>query len=619
MVASESPVLLEVVIPVMDEREDRGHLAFTGVARLREGVGLPQVQAERDAFSFHMAEAYPENWTREGEVARGLYALTRQQAMVPDNSTFWLAAAGFLMVVGLILLITCSNVANLLLTRAHQRREELAVRAAVGARSRRILGQLLTENLVLFGLAGAASLLLIRVLASVIKGGWLFLPSAGVNFDVDARVAIFTFGLTLLAGLTFGLLPAKQASNTDLISAIKGEAVPLRFKRFGIRNLLVGVQVAGSTVFVMVTVFLLQSLSHVRDLDLGFDPEGVAVLSMNLDHRQYGEEDGRQFLASLKARLEGMPRVEDVEISTRVPLEGGSTYLGGLEPEGYPMDPGEPVLAGMTVVSPGYLDLLRVDLLRGRPLLPEDRGGGEAVALASQAFVDRYWPGEAGVGKIIRREGRDPIRVVGIVADLPMRSLAEEPGPHLWLPHNQWYEGDVVVNVRSAGDVRSLLPNLRGQVAELDPDLPVLRVDLMKNISANGSLPQRILSMIMGIAGALALALAMLGIYGVVAFSVSQRTREVGVRVALGAEPGQVRRMVVREGFGVALVGLVPGLLLSLAAAQVLRTFFLGADTLDPVAFGAGLMLLGTAVLAACLAPALRAARAHPMGSLRAD
>jgi hypothetical protein len=271
------------------------------------------------------------------------------------------------------------------------------------------------------------------------------------------------------------------------------------------------------------------------------------------------------------------------------------------------------------VVSPGYLDLLRVTQLRGRPLLPEDREGSEFVALASQAFVDRYWPGEDGIGKLIRRDGGDPLRVVGIVDDLPMRSLAEEPGPHLWLPHNQWYDGDVVVHVHSTGDVRSLLPSLRARVAELDPELPVLRVDLMENITANGTLPQRILSMIMGVAGAVALALAMLGIYGVVAFSVSQRTREIGLRVALGAEPGRVRRMVVREGFAVALVGLVPGLLLSLAAAQVLRALFPGPDPFDPVGFGTGITFLGAVVLAACLVPALRAARAHPMDALRAD
>ena len=619
MVDSESPVLLDVVIPTMEERDNRGHLTFTGLARLNDGVSLAQVQAELDAFTLHMAEAYPENWNQRGEAQRGLYVLTRQQAMLPDDSTFWVAVAGFLAVVGLILLITCSNVANLLLTRAHKRRGELAVRSAIGAGSRRILGQLLTENLILFGLAGAMSLFLIQFLASVVNGGWSFLPQAGANFDVDGRVAAFTFGLTLLAGFTFGLLPAKQASRPDLIPILKGHSALIRFKWFGIRNLLVGVQVAGSAVFIVVTLLLLQSLSHVRNLDLGFEPEGVAVLSMNLAHGGYGEEEGRQFLDRLTGRLEGMSGVEGAEVSTRVPLEGGSTLLGGLEPEGYPLEPEERVLVGMTAVSPGYLDLLEVDLLRGRSLLPEDRDGGEMVALASQAFVDRYWPGESGVGKLIRREERAPLRVVGVVEDVPMRSLAEDPSPYLWLPHSQWYDGDVVVHVRSVADLRSLLPTLRRQVAELDPDLPVLRVDLMENITANGTLPQRVLSMILGFAGLVALGLAMLGIYGVVAFSVSQRTREVGLRIALGAEPGRVVRMVLREGIGVALVGLVPGLLLSLAAAQIMRAFLLGSDPLDPMAFAGGLGLLGLSVVAASLAPALRASKAHPMESLRMD
>lgn len=619
MVSPDSPVLLEVVIPATEHREDRGYMAYTGIARLKEGVSLAQAQAELDVFARQMAEAYPEYWEGRGGFQRGLNILTPHEAMIPDDSTFWLAVGGFLVAVGLILLISCSNVANLLLTRALKRRGEIAVRAAMGARSRRILAQLLTENLILFGMAGVASLIVIRGLVFVIGGGLPFLPPVGANFDVDGRVVAFTFGLSLLAGLTFGLLPAVRASRPDLVPALKGRVGPLRFRRFGIRNLLVGVQVGGSAVFVMVTLFLLQSLSYARHLDLGFDPQGVAVLSMNLAHSGYGEEEGRQFLASLETRLESISGVEGAEVSTWVPLEGGATFLGGLEPEGYTAAPDERVSAGMTVVSPGYLDLLRVKLLRGRGLLPEDVAGGERVALVSQGFVERYWPGESGVGKWIRREDAEPIRVVGVVDDVPMRSPAEDPGPHLWLPLSQWYDGEVVVHVRTTSDPRTLLPELRRQVADLDPDLPVLRVDLMENVTANGTLPQRVLSLVMGIAGAVALALAMMGIYGVVAFQVGQRTREMGLRMALGAEPGSVIRMVVREGLGIAMVGLVPGVLLSLAVARLMRAFLLGADPWNPLGLTFGLGLLVLSAVSATLAPALRAARAHPMVSLRTE
>jgi len=619
MVGLDSPALLEVVIPAGAEREQRGHMSFTGLGRLAEGATLDQVRAELEVIAGQMAQAYPEYWAGGGGSQRGLGVLTRQESMIPNDATFWLAMVGFLVAVGLILLITCSNVANLLLIRAFKRRGEIAVRAAVGARSRRILAQLLVENLLLFGLAGITSLLVLRVFMALVSGGMSFLPPMGANFDLDWRVVGFTFGLSLLAGLTFGLLPAAQASRLDLVPALKGRLAPQRFKRFGVRNLLVGVQVGGSAVFVMATLFLVQSLAHARHLDLGFDPEGIAVLSVNLEHGGYQEEDGRQFLSALTARLSGLVGVEGAEVSTWIPLEGGGSYLGGLEPEGYDSGGGSLAQAGMTMVSPGYLDLVRASLLRGRPLLPEDVAGGEMVALASQAFVDRYWPGESGVGKWIGRGERPPIRVVGVVKDIPMVSLAEEVGPQLWLPLSQWYDPDVIVHVRTTGDPRALLPALRRQVAELDPDLPVLRVDLMESVTANGTLPQRILSLALGIAGAVALGLAMLGIYGVVAFYVGQRTREVGVRMALGAEPGQVVRMVIREGLGVAAVGLVPGFLLSLAAAQLMRTFLLGVDPMNPLGYAAGVGLLAFSVVAATIAPAFRAARAHPMESLRTD
>jgi len=619
MVSPDTPALLELAVPTTEFREERGFRAFTGVARVPDGVSLPQVQAELDAFARNLREAHPRYWESEYGPPRGLHALTLHQAMVPDDSMFWMAVIGFLAAVGLILLITCSNVANLLLTRAFRRREEIAVRAAIGARGRRILGQLLTENLILFGLAGISSIAFLFGLQALLKAGVFSPLPVAANFDLDGKVVVFTAGLTLLSGFTFGLLPAVQVSRPDLIPALKGRSSPMRFNRFGIRNLLVGTQVGGSAVFVMVTLLLLQSLSHVGDLDLGFEPEGVAVLSIDLAHGDYERDEGRIFLWELKAGFESVAGVEAAEIGTWIPLEGGGTYMGGLEPEGFPLEPGETVSASMASVTPGYLDLLRVRLLRGRSLLPEDREGGEEVALVSQAFVDEYWPGESGVGKVIRREESEPLTVVGVVEDVPMARLAEDPSPHLWLPLEQWYEGSVDFHVRAIGDPREILPAMRRRVADLDPDLPIRRLDLMENVTANGTLLQRILSLIAGVAGAVALALAVLGIYGVVSFSVSQRTREVGLRIALGAEPGRVVRSVVREGFGVALVGLVPGFLLSLLAAQLLRAVLLGANPMNPVAFVAGFGLLGLSVVAASLAPALRASRCQPMETLRAD
>jgi predicted lysophospholipase L1 biosynthesis ABC-type transport system permease subunit len=236
----------------------------------------------------------------------------------------------------------------------------------------------------------------------------------------------------------------------------------------------------------------------------------------------------------------------------------------------------------------------------------------------NQAFVDRYWPGESGLGKRIgTREGKEEYQVVGVVADVSYRELASEPGPHLWFPLAQAYRSDLILHARTEGDPRALLPVMRRLVAELDPDLPVIRVDLMDRISANATRPQEVLSAVLGVVGLFALGLAMLGIYGVVAYSVGQRTREMGLRMALGAEPKRVMGLVLGEGVTLSLIGLVPGLLVALAASRLLRAALLGMDPLDPAAFGAGLGIMFLAVLGASLAPGIRASRADPAESLR--
>ncbi len=619
MVGVGGPVLLELVVPVIEHRDNRGRQAYTGVARLQDGIGPLQAQAELTTLAQHLADEHPEYWTRDGNDPRDLVVRTFREAMLPENGAPFLAVLGFLAVVGLILLISCSNVANLLLTRAYRRREEVAIRSAVGAGRRRITSQLLTENLILFGLSGGLGLLLTHWIASLAGSGWAILPPPGAEFSVDGRVAAFTIGLSLLTGLTFGLFPALQASKADLVSAMKGRTRPLSFRRFGMRNLLVGVQVGGSLVLVLITLLLVRSLTSASSMDLGFQPENVAVLSLDLSHGDYGEEDGKQFVTGLRDRLETLPDVESTALATWVPLQGGSTVIGGLEPEGYVPAPNEYVNAGMSIVSPGYLDLLGIRLLQGRDLLPRDRADAEKVVLVSQAFVRHFWPGESGVGKYINRGERDPFLVVGVVADIPFKTINEEPEPHLWIPFGQWYQSDVILHIRTTGDPRPLLPTFRLQVADLDPDLPVVRVDLMENVTDNATDPHRILASALGIAGLFTLALAMLGIYGVVAFSVSQRTREVGLRIALGAAPARVVRMVVKEGLSLAMIGLVPGLLVAAAAAHLLRVLIIGFSPIDPVSFTVGAGLLLFAVVSASVAPAFRAARADPMESLRAE
>jgi predicted permease len=619
MVGVEGPALTDLVIPAMEGRGERGWRSYTAVARKLPGVTKEQVQAELDALAAHLLEEYPEIWGSESIGTRRFEVTTLHEAMIPDGAPMALIVAAFLGVVGLILLIACSNVANLLLTRALERRSEIAIRSAIGARSGRIAAQLLTESLVLFAIAGGLSILVTYWLSSLASAGSGLLPPPAVSVTVDARVILFALGMALATGLTFGLVPALQSSRPDLVPSLKGREAPPRFRLFGVRNLLVGAQVGGSMVLVLVTLLLLQSLGHARSLDLGFDPEGVAVLFLDLDHGDYQEADGRQFLTDLRGRIEALPSVQATALATRIPLEGGSSAFGGLIPEGHETSGKDGVTIGFAAVSPGYLDLVGVQLLRGRDFTQEDRPEGERVVLASRALIDRFWSGESGLGRRIASGDEESYTVVGVVEDIPWQSPAEEAQPFLWFPTTQWWDSRIVVHVRSGGDLASLLPELRAQVADLNPDLPVRRVDRMASISANGTLLNRILSAVLGGAGLVTLSLAMLGIYGVVSFSVRQRTREVGLRIAVGAERGQVVRMVVLEGVGLALLGLVPGLLVGLAVARLMRAALLGLSPLDPVAFLGGTSLLLLAVVAASLSPALKAARADPMDALRTE
>jgi predicted permease len=489
----------------------------------------------------------------------------------------------------------------------------------VGASGRRILAQLLTENLLLFAIAGALSALLIHWLADVAAASGPVLPEGGMNVEVDGTVVGFVLTVVLATGLTFGLIPAFHASRPNLVRALKGREAPPRFRFLGIRNLLVGAQVGGSLFLVLVSLLLAQSLTHARQLDLGFEDRGVAVVELDLSFRDYSEAEGHAFFEELLARATALPGVSSAALASGIPLRGSSTYLAGIEPEGYVPAPDEWVAAGANVVTPEYMELMGIEVVRGRGVDPADRSGGEPVLVVSQAFVDRYWPGESGTGKTVRSGADVLYRVTGVVEDISWRMPGERPEPFLWIPFEQSYGSRMVLHAQTDGDPGALLQPLRSLVAEMDPALPIVRLDRLETLTANATQVHRILSGVLGFAGGVTLLLAMLGIYGIVAFSVSQRIREVGLRVAIGAEPRQVVRMVLREGMTLAVVGLVPGVLLSIVAAQLMRGALMGLEPLSPLVFGGGVGLLLLSVALASWIPARKAARCDPMIALRED
>ncbi len=601
-------------------RDERGRIGLKTVGRVRDGVTLAQVGSELNLIAERLVQEHPDNWTDRTGEGRGLAVLTeRAGRLPPDQRTENVAALLMLTaVVSLILLIACSNVANLLLTRAWRRRTEIAVRLSLGAGRRRLVGQLLIEGVLLAVLAGGVGLVAIHWLTAALANGALIVPlPAAIDLSVDWRVASFAFGLALATGVVFSLVPALQASNPSLVPALKGLESGGRLRRFSTRNILVVVQVAASLILVFSSALLLRTLQQARSVDIGFNPDNVALVGLDLSHRDYSPEEAARFYGDLLERLHDLPRVDGAALGARVPLEGGSSLWGGLEPEGYELGPREYLTVNFNTVSPGYFDLIDVPLLRGRDFDETDRASEQRVAIVNQAFADRFWPAEDAVGKKV--VARDDYQIVGVVRDAKYVTISEERTPHIWVPVAQSQSVEYRVHVRTSGDPRTLLPTIREEVHALDRDLPIAESRPMSSLTDRAVLPYRVASVVLTAAGLIALGLAMMGVYGVMAYAVSQRTREVGIRVAVGASQESVVGMIVREGLALAAVGAVVALPLVVLLAQLLKTFLVGVRPVDPVSLVGGVSLLVLSAAAATLVPAVRAARVDPMVALRAE
>ena len=611
LLAHNEPTPVEVWIPIAEHiRNERGYLGLSLLGRMAAGATPEQLQAQLDLVGERLLQDFPDYWTNyTGEPRRVTVLPSRAVAITPDQRAQVAAMFGAVaVVIALVLLIACSNVANLLLSRAWRRRSEIAVRLALGASRKRLVGQLLIESLVLAALAGGLGLLVIHWISRL-------LASRLIDVTVDWRVASFALALTILTGIAFGLVPALKASRPELVPALKGLDLGTRFGRFSIRSLLVVAQVAGSLVLVLSATLLLRSLQQAQQVDIGFDPEKIAVVSVNLGHRQYDEAEAAQFYDELMARLQAIHQVEGVALGRRVPLEGGSMRHGGIEPEAYELGPNEYLVVSYNVVSPGYFDLVRMPLVRGREFRETDTEGSSPVTLVNEAFADRFWPGEDPIGKRVKLD--DYAEVIGVVRDAKYESITEAATPFIWAPSGQDPQLSMRVHIRTRGDPRNVLPLAREVIHAIDADLPIVESRPMTSLTRNAVLPYRIVSAVLGVAGVVALGLAMMGIYGVMAFAVSQRTREVGIRIALGAKPWTVVQLIVREGAALAGLGALVGLPVVLVLTQLIKAFLVGVTPFDPLSLGVGITLLAAAAVGATMAPAMRAAKVDPMISLR--
>jgi putative ABC transport system permease protein len=623
------PAMMRSQIAQMRPEDDdwvgnRGAAVFKLLGRLKPGSTKEGAQAAMDTLARQVRDSYlPKKDERQFFNLSQMMLVPAGKGISPLRDKISGTLELLFAVVGLILIIACANVANLLLARSASRRKEIAIRLALGAGRVRLVRQLLTESMILAAAGGAAGMLL----APWLSGLPLFYQAgpeaAGAVLDhsINWRVAAFTLLVASLTGLLFGLLPALQASRPDLIPAIKEEGASQADRSsFNLsRRALIIAQVALSMVVLVSAGLFLRSLGRLLAIDPGFSPEKVLVAELELPMSKYNTERSQDFYRRLLERLKALPGVESVATANYTPL-GGTVSLAKILVEGQAANAGELPTAFNYTVSAGYHELMGIRLLQGRGFTAEDRKGAPNVAIVNEALARRFFPGGNALGKKISLGVGEPwMEIVGVTRDVKSLGLIlDRTDLQLDLPVEQHdISNPQRVLVRARHDAADLLASVRREVRAFDPGLSffktkTLKDDLLANIST-----QRMLAGLISLFGALALLLASIGLYGVIAYSVSHRTREIGIRMALGAQAGDVLKLVMREGLLLIAIGLSIGLASAWGATRLIKGYLYSVSASDPLTFIAIAVLLIIVTSLACWIPARRAAKVDPMIALR--
>jgi predicted permease len=586
------------------------------VARLRPGVSLARAQAELTDFAGRLKRDFPQSYPRDWGLA--LTALHEKAA--GDMRIRLLMLLGS---VGAVLLIACTNVANLLLARASGRGKEIAVRAALGATRWQIARQLLVESLLLALAGGAVGLTLavwaMRAMAS--------LDFAGLPLDalrLDSPVLVFTCAVTLATGLLFGLAPALTASRTDTQQTLKeaGRSVSANRFRQAIRRGLVVVEIALALSLLVCAGLLVKSFSRLQQVETGFRPDHLLTFDLALPRTQYATEAQQiEFFDRALARLASVPGVRAVGLTSSLPFSN-SVSTGSFNVEGYVPPPNHPSPWGdIRVVSPGFFEALGVPLLSGRVFDEQDGPDAVKVAVVDEEMVHRYWPHESPIGKRLSTSSRNPdfITVVGVVRHTHDEGLDADARVQIYVPYRQRGLPVLSAALRTVTEPRSALPGVRAALQELDPALPLFGVHTMTELVDTSTEPRRFSTLLLSLFSGMALLLAALGIYGVMSYAVAQRSHELGVRMALGAAKREVLGLVLRQGMALAAAGLVLGVLAALGLTRFFQSQLFGIQATDPETFLQMTAILAVVALAANLLPALRATRVDPIVALREE
>jgi predicted permease len=592
------------------------------IGRLKPGVSMDQASAEMSAIATRLNQTYPDNRANNTQAR----VLGEVEGRFEDmGGVFKSAGAIAMAIVGLILLIACANVANLMLARAAARRKEIGIRLALGANRARLIRQLLTESLLLSLLGGALGLLLAFWVSDLMEG---FIPVLEYNFvkdffALDSRALVFTLIISLATGLVFGLAPAWQSSNPNVVPVLKGDPeAAQRGKRraFGLRNVLVVAQVALSLVVLVCGGLFIKSFRKAQTMDPGFDNPNGLIVSLSPQLVGYDEEQARNFYKQIVERVSHVPGIEAASLARTLPLGDSSNSNGPILKEGETLARGSAGRNIMTnVISPGFFKTMQIPILEGRDFDDRDQQKTQRVVIVNQRMAQTLWPGESAVGKriFIGAESRDALEVVGVVKTGKYRALAEDPKPFFYYPTSQRRPSTMLLVMRSSVDPRSLVSAVRSEVQALDRRVPVSGVKTMDEHKTYALWAPNMAASFSLAFGVVAMLLSAVGLYSVMAYVVSQRTREVGIRMALGANRADVLKMITRQGMRLAAVGVGIGLLLSLALAQVLSSLLIGVSGYDVSTFILVPTLLAGVALVACYLPARRATKVDPLVALR--
>jgi putative ABC transport system permease protein len=600
-----------------DNFNDRRMLGTGTVARLKDGVTLSQAEASLKTIALHLEKEFPKD---NGGRSVALTALADAAVGANNYSQVNLAGGLMMSIVGVVLLIACVNLANLLLAQSARREKEIGMRAALGASRNRLLRQLLTESLVLSLLAAIVGL-------AIAYGGrtalWSYRPpfiqENDLDLSFDSHVLLFTLVAALFTALFIGLAPAVKSASPNLTEILRtsGRSGTVSWTRSPLRSMLVVSEIALALVALIGAGLFIRSMQNAQRIDPGFESEKLFMMAFDLGALHYDEGRAQEFFRAAVDRAKASPGVEAATVASNFTIGGG--FARTVFPEGQDEASGyRGTLTQLDDITPTFFETLRIPLIRGRVFNDSDRQNTAKVAVVNRAMVNQFWPKQEALGKRFHFFGEPDLReIVGVVGDTVVNQIGETPQPVVYLPITQDYSPAATLQVRTTGRPEAVIGTVRGQIQSLESNMAITNVQTISEIINQALWAPRTAATLLTVFGGLALVLAVIGVYGVLSYSVSQQTREIGIRMSLGAQQGQVLRLVIGQGARLAVAGLSLGLLAAFGVTKVLSSLLFGVSAHDPVTFLGVSVVLSAAAIFACYLPARRATRVDPIVALR--